>query len=386
MSYDLEVWSVRPIENPAFRHAEKWQQEESYWTYSAPDWQIVVGRSNKVLPEDVPDEGMKTLPGIEYLTQLQLEGKSTEQARKLAHSTALDLAKAAHGVVFDPQEETIRTPSGVKRFVKPGKQEKFSVLSLSWWFLDSVLLANAGRESFVNFLERNLPEALPRRYGLYEPPQHVLEQTGKAHFIQFLGENLHQTKVWYPHRPVVYVSLGCPNPLGASKRGFRTNHLRIDFEHAVLEQPGWAKTIYAFWQDVSRLVKPFYGDVRILDGYLWVRGASSTGRDTELHPIPSWWWRGIPKTLGNAVVLGEVYQKLWPRFSSAATSVDGLAFASTRDWSVKRDLAIEMGGVPAQLMQPKARDTKKWFHALWPVSAKQKYPKLWPFDDPFQVH
>jgi hypothetical protein len=57
-------------------------------------------------------------------------------------------------------------------------------------------------------------------------------------------------------------------------------------------------------------------------------------------------------------VLGEVYQNFWPGFSSAAAVVDGLAFASTKDWSVKRDLAHDIGKVPEQLVQPKARGTR----------------------------
>jgi hypothetical protein len=36
------------------------------------DWQIVVGRSLKVLPEDVPEAVAQVLPGIDYLTELDL--------------------------------------------------------------------------------------------------------------------------------------------------------------------------------------------------------------------------------------------------------------------------------------------------------------------------
>lgn len=384
MSYDLQIWSVRPVERPVLRHSERWQEENGTWTYGGSGWQLVVGRSDRVLAEDVPGDAAKALPGIEYLTQINLEGNRTEQATKLLNSTAADVAKQAHGVIFDPQEDAITTPSGVKRFAKLEKQEKISVLSLSWWFLDSRLLTQAGRESLVALLEKDLPEAIPTRYGLYEPPQYLLETTGKAHFIQFLGENMHQTMVWYPHRPVASVHVNCPNPLGPSKRGFRTNQLSIGFEHSALEQPGWEKAIRALWQDVSRLLRPLYGDVRILSNYVWSRGRIFIGSDTESHPVTSWWWRGIPGTLGNAVVLGEIYQKLWPAFASSATMVDELAFAFTKDWLLRRDLTEEIGKVPAALAQPKAWSKRKWFRSFRPSPEKPKYPKLWPFDGPFQ--
>ena len=377
------MWSVRAIVKPAFRHAERWQQDASSWKYCASDWQIVVVHSNRVLPEDVPADVAKTLPGIEYLTQLQLEGNRTDEAMKLLNSTAADLAKEAHGVILNPQEGTLTTPSGVKRFATPEKHETLSVLSLSWWFLDSWLRTQAGRESLVALLGKDLPEVLPRRYGPYEPPQYLFEAMGKAHFLEFLGENLHQTFVWYPHRPVAFVSLLCPASPGPSKRGFRANHLRIDFEHSALEQPGWAKAIHLLWQDACRLLKPFYGDVRILNEYVWSRGKIFIGPNTKSHPVTSWWWRGIPRTLGNAAVLGDVYQKLWPAFSSSATMTDGLAFASTEDWLVKRDLTVEIGDVPKSIAQPKAWSKSKWFGPLWRAPEKPKYPKLWPFEGPF---
>ena len=73
----------------------------------------------------------------------------------------------------------------------PGKTEKtFSVLSFSWWFLDDVMLNEKGRLSFLTLLEKWLPEALPKRYGEYEPPQHLFAKTGVKHLERFMGRHL----------------------------------------------------------------------------------------------------------------------------------------------------------------------------------------------------
>jgi hypothetical protein len=381
MSFDLQVWSVLPLRDTAFEQAERWQQQSGSWTHSRKNWQIVVTASDKVLPEDIPDEAAQLLPGIQYLTHLNLEGKSTEEAVKLAQSTANEIARKAHGAVFDPQEDSWRLPSGVKRFSAKKNEESFDVVALSWWFLESPLLERNGREVFVTLLERMLPEALPKRYGLWEPPQHIYAETGKSHLLQFLDDNLHDTIVWYPHRPIAEIYLGFPSPMGAHKLGFRTNHVSIEVEVKALSQPGWAVNLRQFWQKASALIRPIYGDVRFLGGYCR-SGATVFGvAGYEGHPVRSWWWTGIPRNLGSGVVLGDVYQKLWPGFMPAATVLDGLAFTYSADWSSEQDLRAIVGEPPEDQRQPETgagRDAQS--NVLSPRG--YRYPAGWPFGEP----
>jgi hypothetical protein len=91
--------------------------------------------------------------------------------------------------------------------------------------------------------------------------------------------------------------------------------------------------------------------------------------------VKSWWWAGIPKNLGKAVVLGETYQALWPGFVSVADITNGLAFASTPDWLADAELSELVGEVPEAQAQKKA-------HAL--PSRNVEYPSGWPFGEPFR--
>jgi hypothetical protein len=77
--------------------------------------------------------------------------------------------------------------------------------------------------------------------------------------------------------------------------------------------------------------------------------------------------------LGNAVVLGPVYQQSWPAFAGAATNIDGLAFASNPDWSIEDDLTRIIGEPPKDQMQLEAGFSPR----------KQEYPPGWPFGEPF---
>jgi hypothetical protein len=162
MSYDIQVWSVRPLEPEALRKPELWRKESAAWVHARKNWQIVISQADRVQPEDIPEEISKLLPGIEWLTNLNLEGKASGEAFKLAQSAADDIARHSHGAVLDQQDGSIRLPSSVKRFLSPRTKETFDVLSMSWWFLDSPIERRDGRERFVALLERSLPEGLPQ--------------------------------------------------------------------------------------------------------------------------------------------------------------------------------------------------------------------------------
>ncbi len=352
MSIDIQVWAVKPAQLNCLRKRAKWQSNHSAWTHVRRDWQIVVSASKHAQAKDVPGDINKVLPGILWETDLNLEGKAYSKSLRLLHATADDLARSTHGLVFDPQDSSIRLPSGLERPASPRSGAISDVISMSWWFLESPIESQQGRGAFVELLERNLPESLPRRYGLFEPPDYIYDRTGKEHFLQFLEDNLHDIVIWYPHRPVVGVYLALPLPRGAHKEGFRTNHLRIDIEREVVREPGWAVGLMKFWQEVSTLIRPIYGDVRAVSGHKWISAPISPN---PCHPVTSCFWVGIPERLGLAVVLGDAYQILWPSFASRANLVDGLAFASLDDWQSEGDLTEQVGPPPQdQLLRPES--------------------------------
>jgi hypothetical protein len=368
MSYDLQIWSTRCFEQSALGKSVR---------TSGSDWQVVINDSDRVETEDIEEEVSKLLPGIRYLTELNLEGNANAQAAKTLHVVARTIAKQTHGVVVDPQSSSIVTPAGVARFITPKKEKTFSVLEMSWWFLNDTMLKSNGRKAFLSLLEKTLPEALPKRYGDYEPPQHVFAETGISHLERCLAKKLDSVMVWHPTRPVTGLSVSCPKPLGSSEQGFRSNRVEIQVEVAALAQPGWAEQLQRFWRQLTFLLQPIYGEVRTKGGFIrsggsvWVTPASIKSS----YPLTtrSWFWRGIPRKLGHAVVLGKEYQRLWPDFVKAATMEQGFAFASTPDWSDDADLRQVVGAAPKAIS----------LHPGEGMGLKQKYPEAWPFNPPF---
>lgn len=358
MSYDVEIWSAKPIPLPeALPEVEKWKPQCGAWVYSSRDWQLVVNPPLSVLPEDVPEDAGKLVPGIGYKTDLSLEPTDApDRAYRLLSRVSKRLGKTAHGVVIDPQTDTISSPTGVKRYRPQPREEKFSIVELSWWFTKSPLLTSAGLHEFIGLLERMLPEALPKRYGLYEPPQHLYAETGKQHFVDVLQE--HDHVVWYPHRPVLYVSLSCSLPWVA-RQGFRAYYVKVYVEAQALAQPGWSTALDTFWRTASHLIQPFYGDVRTLHGFVRMGATYAGDSATQSHPVVGPWWKGIPRSLGHAAVLGEPYLAHWPRFVEAAQAEKGLAFLSTNDWTTPDEVSNRIGGIPDVVAaEPKDRTVR----------------------------
>jgi hypothetical protein len=382
MSYDLQIWSIEPTCLPeALPDPTAWRHSSECWIHEERDWQISILESNPVEPEDVPEGVARALPGIGFLIEIHVQPvTAAARAIKLLNKTANALAKAAHGVVFDPQSDTVTTPSGVKRLMPLERSESASLLSLSWWFERGQLAEEAEVGDLIVVLKATLPEALPRRYGSCEPPEFIYAETGEDHFrahVRELGRK--SILVWYPHPPVANVFLSIPARVGGSRLGYRSAYLNIDVDVSALEQPGWEVAFQRTWRSVSALVRPFYGDVRTLHGYKRSRGRYWTvggAGGTESHPVTAWWWNGIPTGPVHAVVLGEPYLGLWPEFVRAAESKDRLAFASAPSWRGGCDSICSIGPIPEPIAQPPVQFKGKL------LVPERQYPPVWPFETP----
>ena len=384
MSYDIQIWSTEKVTpDDELLTDENLLADGLGWVYRTNNWQIVIGQSNKVIDEDLPEGVEALLPGIQYVADIMLEPIN---APKIAHSKlnsiSKRMAKNSHGIILDQQLGTFQTPAGVKRYMPKKREERFSILVLSWWFNDGPLLTEEGLDRLISLMERKLPEALPRRYGQYEPPQHIYSSENKTHFLKFLSDNMETSVVWYPNRPVIGVYLFCSKQWGMKRQGFKSNYIKVLFESSVLEQPGWALSIRKFWKSASKIIQAYYGDVRTLNNAIRSRSSYSIDGKTDFHPVRGPWWKGIPSKIGHAAVIGDPYLSIWNRFVKSSEIDGNLAYISNEKWSGKRDLSKNISGVPrniAQRNKPKMITTKRHGYKSSHVEWNKDYPSLWPF-------
>lgn len=375
MSYDLKIWSTnKPNFDEDFINHNNLIAVDDLIIYREKEWQIVINSVNKVEDEDIPENISSLLPGICYCTEINLEPISApKKAQKVLDKISTIIAKSSYGLIVDEQNDTVKTPSGIKRLNPIPKTENKNLMTISWWFINDDEFKKDGLKNFINLIDSNIPEAMPRKYGLYEPCQFKLAEYGKEHFINFMYENYYDTVVWYPCRPFEYIHFGVPNPIGPHKLGFRVGQIHMEFYEEVMKQAGWPLALFRFWLKASDIIKPFFSFI-------------------NYGPSGSWWWNGIPvKTEGDkgsiAAMIGDPYVDLWPEFMSVATKTSsGLYYVSNIVEEYKDTFPLKIP-VPPEIAQPPSKKTylkSGDVTGVVIIGNEKTYPKIWPFDGPFK--
>jgi hypothetical protein len=372
------VWLTQPPELPlGLPDVALWQPQRDVWIRARRDWQVVVGPLHRVEPEDVPEAVRTLLPGIGHMVELNLEPTAAPQsAHALLRRVAKALATAGHGVVVDLQADTVTTPTGVRRYVAPPRGASLTALELSWFSVDARLASREGLDRVIDCLERSVHEALPVRYGQYEPPSFRYSETGRQHLIDFLAEEYLQPGslgfvVWYPKRPVLHVGLSIG--VGKSPAGWRCHRLTLTLEASVLEQGGWSNALQELWRRMAQTVHAFYADVRILRRHRAGGGTVDELLDAERHPVCGPFWAGIPRDGASAVGLGQPYLSLWPEFDAVAEHEGDIGFIAQPSWMDQESVFIRVGPVPERLAQQ-----SPGYDVLGP-NRNRVYPSEWPF-------
>ena len=101
MSYDLEIWSVRPLFQAPAETKVAWQARPGGWSSGTRTWQFVIEDSVRVEPEDLSADVARSLPGVRYLSRFYLEGDSSSKLVSQALTTAKGIAKSLHGLVAE---------------------------------------------------------------------------------------------------------------------------------------------------------------------------------------------------------------------------------------------------------------------------------------------
>ena len=363
MSYDIEVFSTEKPIAPASEEGR--------------GWQIAVDGPLNVEAEDIPAQVRTILPGLRFLTQFHLEGNATSSAQKKLLTMARGVARIARGIVVDQQQGTVETPRGVQRLEIEPEWKGDGLLQLSWFVEDVAPLSRALPTEMLDVFQRTIPEVLPRRYGLWEPPQFKLATDGIDHLRQFLDQNLRDNIVWYCHKPCRYIFKSIPERVGATPRGFRCGRLTLDVDGKAAGDRAWRMELTRLWLTIADLILPFYAEIRMGE-----------------CPTKSWWWNGIPTASPAALLIGKPYAELWPDFVSAArSSPRGMhyleQFVEAPADGAENRIPSPPGGIaqppePARqtIFDPSKPEDMAAMRAAMFQPHKTPYPEVWPFEGP----
>ena len=278
MSYDLNIWSCRKVE---------FEQKE----INIGEYTLTIENSVTVENEDIPIDVMLSLAEIKYLTKIYLQPYTTDKIiTDKAIKYAKKLAKEFDGVVENPQLDN-EVFLARKRFTRATKDADYVSIS---WYIDCNKSLNVYLADFINLLEKYLPQALPRRYGGYEPPEFKYSEMGKEHLINFLNEE--HNPVIYCMKPItyIYISDAYIDNQKFEIKDYRCNKIEIEMLKEVYLESNWQFAVKRLFRESAKLLKPFYAEII----------------DEKESMICSWWWKGIPAKRGNSIIIGEPYSSL----------------------------------------------------------------------------
>ncbi|MFQ6546442.1 hypothetical protein AADZ90_000685 [Aestuariibius sp. 2305UL40-4] len=273
MSYDVSVWVRADLETAreslqalGLAGQDQLLLERSAWAISA--------FVHPIEPEDIPPEVTAVFRGPVTLIELHLSpiGASFAAYRHL-RKIARGVAKTAEGAVEDLQTgevwvpPSLRLAKAVRQAVAADQQEgeRATVLSFGWWFAHDLFTDRDGLRALLSEIEAVLPEALPRRYGPYEPLKYRRDRDGIDHYLDLLVEDDDGVEVasTAPAQDLRISTVKLPGEKKLHREiMFRSRYIRFDVDGAVLSAPGYqAHLIHAF-RTLSDFVRPFYGEVR----------------------------------------------------------------------------------------------------------------------------
>jgi hypothetical protein len=250
------------------------------------DCRLELTEKREVSLDEIPADILLSVGGIKYLTAFSLSDFEGESALGYARKFALKAADAFEGVLEISGEETVFC---TEKLIPPALNEYTPMLTLSVWFEGRSFAGLYGE--IVSLLERELPAALPSRFGEKMPPDR--EYSDRSEFIEFL-ENT-PAPVWYARRPVTHVLINDAERAEVKREGLRTNRISIRMPDALYEVEEWKFALRRLLKTLTLTVDGFFGQI--------CRGESG---------VVSWWWQGVPLELGVACTFGEPYYSLIP--------------------------------------------------------------------------
>ena len=267
------------------------------WSRTAPDddWRLpkisdcrleLIEKREAEMGE-IPADILLSVGGIASFVHFRLSEYESENsivyARKFAHKTAKELDGAV-------EETGMETVFCTEKQVPPALNEYTPMLTLSVWF-DNDKSFSSLFEDIVALFEKEMPFALPSRFGAQMPPDR--EYTDRTEFIEFLKNT--PAPVWYARKPVTHVHVNDCERADAKRDDLRVNRLSICMPDELYETEEWKFALRRLLKSLTTLTGAFFGQI--------CRGDSG---------VVSWWWRGIPLELGVACTFGEPYYSLIP--------------------------------------------------------------------------
>lgn len=289
MSYDFELYARRAQSLPSLA-----TQDGS---------NVVLDGPYTLEPEDIPEDIQRIVGAKRQLYRIHLEGKLTPKDQTAVEGWLGGLVLATQGVLIDLQTNHFETPTKSGHVVQVPDR-----LREQWWmtfsFENGEGFYEVGFETMLRRITTVMPEALPQRWGYYEPLQHKVENGDVSALIA--GFKNETDVLQKAQTPFGHISMWIPckktsdrfRPTHFLKRRFALGNVAFEVKPKVFSSPAVMAKLLALFEDLCVELDVVYGAI-LKEGAI----------DAE------WlWWRGVPQVRQHTVCIGAAYRAVWPEF------------------------------------------------------------------------
>jgi hypothetical protein len=265
-------------------------------------YSFTVDGPERVEAEDVPSDVAEVVLGARHVYSILVEG-STQTEIPHAVRFARRLAQTLDGAVADLQLDEVWSRSRTRTVQKPARQERVSTVHVRWYCLREAVDGNLA-DRYITTVQRLLPEALPRRFGEYEPLQGTYDDGGASGFAQ----------AWTDATSSLYFSASGPCVDGSLDPGpgvrfpDRFWSMSLTLLAEPLRQAAWRDALRHLFVTFADVLPAFYAQAQVTAGWIWSGRSLGADSQTEsrrtpvqrrvwmgLPPTPVWWtWLGRP--------------------------------------------------------------------------------------------
>jgi hypothetical protein len=290
MSFDLEIVTrLKPLPE----HFQEFGSTQAYcFTVDGP-FEVEV--------DDLEEQVIASVLDPHWLTQISVPAAASNSDLKLAGQLAKHIAVTCDGSVYDPQLDKVVWPrQSRRRFVAPAKEERIRLVGLDW-YLPSVQSSRETAKVLLQTLRKTCPEALPTRFGTFEPLQHRMETNGES-FVS-VWEEVSRVEYgdmffWKTKSPFYGGDISFPDQREPRLAGVkRAIHFSMSVDGRALDaEPAWRETVVRLFVELARRLRAFYG-VGYVQRNVIARRSIFFDTQSEGSPtLPGRWWLGLPPT------------------------------------------------------------------------------------------
>lgn len=248
----------------------------------------------RINAEDLPLDLAAAVVTPQWLVEMNVPRGASETVWAMAVRVGRRLADDMGGVLFDPQQDEIVWPRSKQRRIIRLEGDPLRDVEFEW-AIPMVGFTQTLSADLLDLLRRLLPEAIPRRFGTFEPLQHRLDD-GDDGFHDVWREEAESDfslgLFWTATKPVREGSVFFPDPDG-SPDGIPSGSIQMSIDARVFEEPRWRALAETILDRVGSLTKAFAGRAVVIKHH---SGGIPASELNTLAPSMVWSgaWLGLP--------------------------------------------------------------------------------------------